>query len=269
VSEAVADRPSSSAARAASPPVLEVVELGKRFFHRSHRRATTLQERCIGRDQERGPGGEFWGLRHVTFSVPRGTTTAVIGANGAGKSTLLRLVCGIGRPDEGEIRVAGRLHAMLDLDAGFHNELTGRENVFVSAMIAGLRRRQVAALMDEIVAFSGLEAFVDDPLRTYSSGMRARLGFAVAVAVMQRTDLLLIDEVLSVGDAEFGARCLERIAHFRAAGGTVLVVSHSLPFVAEFCDKALWLHGGHLADFGDATAVVSRYQTAGDHAPRC
>ncbi|MCM2269691.1 MAG: ATP-binding cassette domain-containing protein [Thermoanaerobaculia bacterium] len=255
-------------ARAADVPqdrrrnLLEVVDLGKRFRHRSPVRPQTLQERCIGRHQEKGPHGEFWGLRHVSFTLAPGSATAIVGANGAGKSTLLRLLCGIGRPDEGGFRLAGKVNAMLDLDAGFHSELTGRENVFVSAMIAGLRRAQVARLMDEIVAFSGLDGFIDDPLRTYSSGMRVRLGFAVAVALIPKTDLLLVDEVLAVGDAEFSARCLERIGRFRDAGGSVLVVSHSMSLVLDFCDRALWLRGGHVARFDAAPAVVADYLAA-------
>jgi len=185
-----------------------------------------------------------------------------VGANGAGKSTLLRLIAGIGRPDEGSIRVAGRVNALLDLDAGFHGELTGRENVFVGAMTAGLRRAEVTRRMDEIVAFSGLANFIDDPLRSYSSGMRVRLGFAVTLAAMSRTDLLLVDEVLTVGDEEFGARCLERARRFRDDGGSVLLVSHSLPLVRDFCDRALWLRGGHLAQLGSPTEVVGAYLAA-------
>lgn len=247
---------------------LRVVDLGKRYFHQSAKRPRTLQERCIGRFQEQGPSGEFWGLRHVSFELGRGKAMGVVGSNGAGKSTLLRLISGIGRPDEGSIVVSGRSNSLLDLNGGFHNDLTGRENVYVSAIISGLRRAAAARLLDEIVAFSGLENFFDDPLRTYSNGMRARLGFAVALAIMPATDLLLVDEVLTVGDAEFSERCLERIARFRTTGGSVLFVSHSLPVVSEFCDQVLWLRGGHIERIGAPNEVVAAYlETDGPQSP--
>jgi lipopolysaccharide transport system ATP-binding protein len=261
-------RPRLHAAHLASTGELEadetlrVVDLGKRFFHRTSARPATLQERCVGRHQERGPGGEFWSLRHVDFTLRAGGALAVIGANGAGKSTLLRLLCGIGRPDEGRFLTRGAPSAMLDLDSGFHGDLTGRENLYVNAMIAGMRRRDVASSLDEIVDFSGLAAFIDDPLRTYSAGMRARLGFAIALAVAPRTDLLLVDEVLTVGDAEFSARCLERIGAYRAEGGSVLLVSHALATVVEFCDRALWLRGGHVAGIGQPDEIVAAYLEA-------
>lgn len=241
---------------------LRVVDLGKRYFHRSPDRPRTLQERCIGRHQEVGPRGEYWGLRHVSFSLEPGTALGVIGANGAGKSTLLRLSCGIGRPDEGAVQVTGRVNALLDLNSGFHSELTGRENVFIGAMTAGLRRAEVGRLMDEIVDFSGLEGFIDDPLRTYSIGMQARLGFAVAMAVLPNCSLLAVDEVLAVGDSEFSARCLERIRRFLDAGGAVLVASHSMGLVRAFCERALWLRGGHAVRIASSAEVTDDYLAA-------
>ena len=250
---------SSSAGLLSPGEVLRVNNLGKRYFHSSAWRPTTLQERCIGLHQERGPGGEFWALRHVDFSLTAGSALGIVGANGAGKSTLLRLLSGIGRPDEGSFVNRLLPNALLDLDSGFNGELTGRENVFVSAMIAGLRRREVNRALEEIVSFSGLEAFIDDPLRTYSSGMKVRLGFSIALAVAPKCELLFVDEVLVVGDAEFSVRCLERVSAFRNAGGSVLLVSHSLPTIETFCDRALWLRGGHVEMIGRPDEIARSY----------
>ena len=213
----------------------------------------------MGRHQERGSKGEFWGLRHVDFSLRAGDALGVVGSNGAGKSTLLRLLSGIGRPDEGSFTSAQRPNSLLDLDCGFHPELTGRENVYVTAVIAGVRRREVARLLDDIVSFSGLEQFIDDPLRTYSSGMKARLGFSISLAVAHTSDLMLIDEVLAVGDAEFGERCLERISVYVHNGGSLVFVSHAMSFMTRICNRALWLKGGHVEMTGSPTAVSRDY----------
>jgi lipopolysaccharide transport system ATP-binding protein len=251
----------SAAARPAddSRLLLRVEDLGKRHFHRSPRAPRTLQESWVGRHQERGPSGEFWSLRHVGFELRAGQMIGVVGANGAGKSTLLRLLAGIGRPDEGRFDRRGRVNALLDLDGGFHGELTGRENALVVSLIAGLRRRAALAKLAEIVEFSGLDSFIDDPLRTYSAGMKMRLGFAIALAVAEACDLHLIDEVLTVGDAEFSMRCLDRISGFRDAGGGVLVVSHDLHSIATRCDRVIWLRGGHLERIGAPDEVVRAY----------
>jgi lipopolysaccharide transport system ATP-binding protein len=184
----------------------------------------------------------------------------VIGANGAGKSTLLRLVGGVGRPDEGRIEVRGRLGALLDLGAGFHTELTGRENVYISGVISGLTRAEIRRQFDSIIDFAELDDFVDSPLRTYSSGMIMRLAFAVAAHI--EPEILLIDEVLSVGDLAFQEKCLRRIAGFKAQGCTILLVSHNLAEVQRLCDEVLWLSAGELVAHGSAAAVTADYANA-------
>jgi lipopolysaccharide transport system ATP-binding protein len=181
----------------------------------------------------------------------------VIGSNGAGKSTLLRLVGSVGQPDEGKVTVNGRIGALLDLGAGFHPDLTGRENVFISGVIAGLTRRQVAERFDSIVEFAELEEFIDNPLRTYSTGMKMRLAFAVAVHI--DPDILLVDEVLAVGDMAFQQKCLDRIAQFKEAGCTILLVSHDVGMVRQLCDEVLWLRKGQVVAYGPAEIVTDQY----------
>jgi lipopolysaccharide transport system ATP-binding protein len=199
----------------------------------------------------------FWALRDVSFSIAPGRMVGLIGANGAGKSTLLRLIGGVGRPDAGQITVRGRIGALLELGAGFHPELTGRENAVITGVISGLTKAEVAAQFDAMVRFAELEDFIDSPLRTYSSGMIMRLAFAVAAHI--QPEVLLIDEVLSVGDLAFQEKCLERIRSFRARGCTIVLVSHDAEQVAELCDEALWLHAGRLVAHGPAPQVVVQY----------
>lgn len=201
---------------------------------------------------------QFWALRDVSFSVPRGKAVGIIGTNGSGKSTLLRLVGGIGRPDSGRIVVAGRIGALLDLGSGFHPDLTGRENVIIGGVLAGLTRHEVLQRFDAIVAFSGVEAFIDNPLRTYSSGMHMRLAFSTAVHT--DPDVLVIDEVLAVGDAAFQAKCLARIAQFKVEGCSILLVSHGLAVVKRLCDEVLWMNAGELMAHGRVAEVVAKYQ---------
>jgi lipopolysaccharide transport system ATP-binding protein len=181
----------------------------------------------------------------------------VIGSNGAGKSTLLRLLADIDKPDEGSLRVHGRLDALLSLSAGFHPDLTGRENVFVSGVVHGLTRAEVRRRFDSIVSFAELEEFVDSPLRIYSTGMAMRLGFAVAAHM--ESDVLLIDEVLSVGDAAFERKCVDRIRRLRAEGCTIVLISHYLEQVRQMCDEVIWLHKGQVAASGTPDVVVERY----------
>jgi lipopolysaccharide transport system ATP-binding protein len=237
-----------------------VHELGKRYRRHHAHRPASVKELFV-----RGPGAlrateSFWALRDVSFSVGAGRTVGVVGGNGAGKSTLLRLIGGVGRPDEGTIHVNGRVGALLDLGAGSHPDLTGRENIFITGVIAGLTRREVARRFDAIVEFAELEEFVDSPLRTYSSGMQMRLGFAVAA----HTDpaVLLIDEVLAVGDIAFQQKCLQRIRQFKQDGCTIFLVSHDPSLIADLCDEALWLRAGRLEAFGDAERVVAEYVAA-------
>jgi lipopolysaccharide transport system ATP-binding protein len=203
------------------------------------------------------PAEYFWSLRDVNFDVLRGRAVGLVGANGAGKSTLLRLIGGVGRPDQGSVHINGRVSGLLDLGAGFHPELTGRENIFVTGVIGGLTRREVRQQFDSIVDFSELNEFIDYPLRTYSSGMQLRLAFAVAVHV--KPEILLIDEVLTVGDLSFQQKCLERITQFRSADCTILVVTHDLDLVRGLCDEALFLRDGQLVAQGKAEDVVDRY----------
>ena len=182
----------------------------------------------------------------------------VVGRNGAGKSTLLRLIGGVGRPDEGSVRAHGRVGALLDLGAGFHPDLTGRENVFINGVVAGLTRREVAARFDAILAFAELEQFIDSPMRTYSTGMQMRLSFAVAIHT--DPEVLLIDEVLSVGDLAFQRKCLERVAELKGRGCAILFVSHDGNAVRQLCEEAIWLRAGRLVAHGPAQAVVAEYE---------
>jgi lipopolysaccharide transport system ATP-binding protein len=196
-------------------------------------------------------------LRDVDLEVGAGEAVGVVGPNGAGKSTLLRLVAGVLEPDAGELVVEGRVGSLLELGAGFHPDLTGRESAILSAVINGASRRTARARVDAIAAFAGLEDFMHRPLRTYSSGMRARLAFAIATDV--RPTILLIDEVLTVGDVAFQQRCIERISAFRDEGSTILCVSHDPDVIRVLCDRAIMLVGGRIAAEGDTEAVVSQY----------
>lgn len=201
-----------------------------------------------------------WALHGLDLAFLRGRVTGVVGGNGAGKSTLLKLLGQIVRPDLGTLCVHGRVAALIELGAGFHPELTGRENVLINGVILGLSRAEVRERMDDIVAFAQLGEFIDFPVRTYSSGMYARLGFAVAIHV--EPDILLVDEVLSVGDASFTARCRAALDAFRARGKSIVVVSHDLHTVATWCDDAVWLERGRLAGHGPAEATVQAYQSS-------
>jgi lipopolysaccharide transport system ATP-binding protein len=238
-----------------SRPIV-VENLGKRFRRLDPHKPQTLQETVLKLFQ-RTPAEHFWGLRNVSFTVSAGRMTGIIGHNGAGKSTLLRLIGGVGRPEEGTVQTHGQIGALLDLGAGFHPDLTGRENVFVSGVIAGLTRRQVEKRLDSIVEFAELEAFIENPLRTYSSGMQMRLGFAVAAHI--EPEILLIDEVLAVGDVVFQQKCLDRIAQFKAEGSTILLVSHDTSSVRQLCDEVIWLRQGRLIAHGPADVVVDQY----------
>jgi ABC-type polysaccharide/polyol phosphate transport system ATPase subunit len=200
----------------------------------------------------------FWALRDVSFAIEPGESLAVIGQNGAGKSTLLNIATQLCSPSEGTARINGRVAGLLELGAGFHPYLTGRENVRINAALLGLSRRQVNQRFDQIVEFAGTGDFIDEPLRTYSTGMSMRLAFAVAVHV--DPDILIIDEVLGVGDQTFFAKCFERIMEFRRAGKTLLCVSHDLDSLALLCDRALWLEHGRVARVGPLRQVVQAYR---------
>lgn len=199
----------------------------------------------------------FFALKHVSFSIERGESLAVIGSNGAGKSTLLGLVAGLSKPDEGTVQVNGHVAALLELGSGFHYDLTGRENVMLNAALLGMSRKRAGMAFEQIVEFSGIAEFIDEPLRTYSTGMVMRLAFAVAV----HTDfqVLLIDEVLAVGDTAFQAKCFDKIHEFRNSGKTLLFVSHAAPVVQRLCDRALWLDHGELIMCGTVADVSAAY----------
>jgi ABC-type polysaccharide/polyol phosphate transport system ATPase subunit len=202
----------------------------------------------------------FEALRDVSFDVAAGRTYGIIGRNGSGKSTMLKCVAGITRPTRGTIAVNGRISALIELGAGFHPEISGRENVFINGIMLGLSKKEIAKRFDEIVRFAELEEFIDAPVKTYSSGMYMRLGFAVAIHV--DPDVLLVDEVLAVGDEGFTHKCLDKFSDFRRRGKTVLLVTHSLGLVERFCDEALWLEGGRVRATGDPRRVVGAYVTA-------
>jgi lipopolysaccharide transport system ATP-binding protein len=203
------------------------------------------------------PREQFFALKDVSFSIGRGQGLAVMGQNGAGKSTLLNLATQLCSPSEGSVRISGRVAALLELGSGFHGDLTGTENVRINAALLGLTRQQVNQRFDSIVEFSGIGDFMEEPLRTYSSGMSMRLAFAVAVNV--DPDILIIDEVLGVGDQQFFAKCFEKIMEFRRAGKTLLCVSHSLPSLQTLCDNALWLDHGRIRQTGPVTQVIQAY----------
>lgn len=233
--------------------VIEVDELWKSY--RIYRQRThSLKETILAR---RADFDEFWALRGVSFTVDRGEMLGVIGPNGGGKSTLLKCLARILAPNAGRVSVTGKVSALLELGTGFHPELSGRENVFLSGSILGLSRSEIEARFDDIVGFAGVEAFLDSPVKNYSSGMQARLAFAVAINV--DPEILLIDEVLAVGDQAFQMRCYERIHDLRRQGKTVVFVSHAASAVRELCSRVIWLEQGQIRAMGDAQSVVHEY----------
>jgi lipopolysaccharide transport system ATP-binding protein len=239
------------------PAAIVAQGLGKRFRRYSPDRPRTFQDAILHSLRGLKVEEEFWALRDINLSVERGKMAGVIGPNGAGKSTLLRLIGGVGRPDAGRVAVNGRIGALIDLGAGFHPDLTGRENVFINGIISGLTRREVASQFDAIVDFAELADFIDSPIRTYSTGMQMRLAFAVAAHI--EPEILLIDEVLAVGDFSFQRKCLERIAQFKEQGCAIMLVSHDTTLVGQLCDEAIWLRSGRLAAHGPAEVVANQY----------
>lgn len=206
---------------------------------------------------------DFWALKDVTFEVPEGSTFGLIGSNGSGKSTLLKCLANIYFPDKGAISHFGRIAAMLEVGSGFHTELSGRENIFLNGSILGMSKKEIEAKFDEIVDFSGVEQFIDQPVKNYSSGMYVRLGFAVAINV--DPDILVVDEVLSVGDAEFQEKCFRKFADFKKASKTVILVSHSMEAVTRMCDHAAWINKGELMTMGKAAPTIGAYLKSLSH----
>ena len=237
--------------------IIEVEGVSKRFRMYRERNQSLKASLMRGR---RAKYDEFWALRDVDFTIPQGSTFGLIGENGSGKSTLLKCLARILVPDEGSIRVGGSVAALLELGSGFHPELTGRENVYLNGSILGLGKREIDRKFDGIVDFAGIEQFIDQPVKNYSSGMYVRLGFSVAINV--DPDILLVDEVLAVGDAAFQAKCMEKFAEFRAAGKTVVIVSHAMGTMRTMCDHAAWLDHGRLVESGPATSLVDQYVDA-------
>jgi ABC-2 type transport system ATP-binding protein len=237
-------------------PAITVEHLSKRFrlYHDRNQslKATVMRGR-------RARYEEFWALRDVSLEIAEGCTYGFIGTNGSGKSTLLKCLARILVPDEGTTSTRGKVSALLELGAGFHPELSGRENVYLNGSILGLSKAELDRRFDDIVSFAGLERFIDTPVKSYSSGMYVRLGFSVAINV--DPDILLVDEVLAVGDEEFQSRCNDRFAELRADGRTIVIVSHSLGSVQAMCDEVAWLDDGVLRATGDAADIVDRYLT--------
>jgi ABC-2 type transport system ATP-binding protein len=233
---------------------LEVEHVTK-SFRLHHEKANSLKQ--VLTTGRRVRYEEFVALDDVDFTVREGEVFGVIGHNGSGKSTLLKCMAGILQPNKGAVRVHKRMSALLELGAGFHPELSGRDNVYLNAAILGIGRRDIGARFDDIVEFSGLEAFIDSPVKTYSSGMYVRLAFAVAINVDPQ--LLIIDEILAVGDVTFQQRCLEKFVDFRNEGRTIVLVTHDMNSVKNMCDRAIWLRHGKVSGEGDPSQLVEEY----------
>lgn len=237
--------------------VVELCDVSKRFVLQHHK-ARSFQDTLVNLVHRRNGGAEeFWALKNVSFEVQPGETLGIIGENGSGKSTVLKLITRILDPTEGQIRVNGKVSALIELGAGFHPDLTGRENIYLNGSILGFSRKEMNRKFGDILAFSELERFIDTPVKHYSSGMYMRLGFSVAVAV--DPDILIIDEVLAVGDEVFQRKCFDRIAEFRRRGKTIIFVSHGLSMVEYLCDRVVWLHHGVVKGQGPATRVIRGY----------
>ena len=241
---------------------IEVKGVAKRYrVHHAHR-PRTLHEALSRGFRRLAPTESFWALRDVNLEVPHGSSLGLIGANGAGKSTLLRLMAMVGRPDAGTIHVHGRMAALLDLGAGFHDDLTGRDNVMVAGVISGLTRSEVRRRFDEIVEFSELSEFIDNPLRTYSTGMRLRLAFSVAITI--EPEILVVDEVLAVGDRRFQQKCVDRISALRQRGCSLVLCSHDLGLAGSLADSIAWLERGLVRRVGPSSEIVAEYSRAAD-----
>jgi ABC-type polysaccharide/polyol phosphate transport system ATPase subunit len=241
---------------------IELSHVSKVYRRYSRRRQfATLKSALLSGSliRDLNPDETFAAVQDVSFTLPAGRTLGVIGRNGSGKSTLLKLVAGITKPSTGTLEVRGRISALIELGAGFHPEISGRENVFINGIMLGLSKKEVARRFDEIVEFAELQEFIDAPVKTYSSGMYMRLGFAVAIHV--DPDVLLVDEVLAVGDEGFTHKCLDKFAEFKRRGKTILLVTHALGLVERFCDEALWLDAGSMKAMGDPKRVVGAYIT--------
>jgi lipopolysaccharide transport system ATP-binding protein len=245
---------------------IELRGVGKRFRRHQDRRSTFKELIVRGRPKR---VEDFWAVRGIDLRIPKGSVYGLIGHNGSGKSTLLKVMAGIYRPNEGSVAVDGRLAALIELGAGFHPELTGRENVRLNGSILGLSRREIDGAIGEIIDFSGLGDFIDEPVKNYSSGMYVRLGFSVAVHM--KPDVLLVDEVIAVGDEDFQRKCFDHLYRLRKAGRTIVIVSHATTLIASLCDEVTWLDHGSLRGQGHGSTVVDDYLAsvnAVDESPR-
>jgi ABC-type polysaccharide/polyol phosphate transport system ATPase subunit len=240
-------------------PAIELANVSKTYRRYGGKHFSTLKSALLSGSliKDLRPDETFQALKDVSFSVPAGQTLGVIGRNGSGKSTALKLVAGITKPTTGHVTVRGRVSALIELGAGFHPEISGRENVFINGIMLGMTKREIQNRFDEIVDFAELREFIDAPVKTYSSGMYVRLGFAVAINV--NPDVLLVDEVLAVGDEGFTHKCLDKFGEFKRRGKTILLVTHSLGMVERFCDEAVWLDHGEKKGQGDTTRVIGAY----------
>ena len=222
-----------------------------------HERVSGIKEYAVRLMQRRLSYEEFWALQDISFEVRRGEVFGVIGRNGAGKSTMLKVMARVLHPTRGRVVMRGKIAPLLELGAGFHPELTGRENVYLNSALLGHTRKQVDERFDSILEFAEIGDFINAPLRTFSTGMVARLGFAVATAI--RPDILLVDEVLSVGDSRFQEKCLARMNAFQEQGTTIVIVSHSMQTIQNFCSRALWLEQGKEGAIGSVSEVIASY----------
>jgi len=244
-----------------SEPAIVVEDVSKRFRLYKERNESVKAALMRGR---RARYDEFWALRGVSLQIPVGATYGLMGVNGSGKSTLLKCIANILRPDTGSISYTGKMAALLELGSGFHPELSGRENVYLNGSILGLSKRELDARFDEIVDFAGVEKFIDQPVKNYSSGMYVRLGFSVAINV--DPDILLVDEVLAVGDAAFQEKCSKKFAEFKKNGKTVVIVSHAMASLRQMCDEVAWLASGRVDAVGKPGAIIDRYIDEGHQA---
>ena len=229
-------------------------------FRLYHERNQTLKSAILRGRTSRHE--EFWALKDISFDVNEGHTHGLIGSNGSGKSTLLKCLAKIYWPTSGTIEYRGRMASLLEVGSGFHLELSGRENIYLNGSILGMSKKEIDSKFDEIVDFSGVERFLDQPVKNYSSGMYVRLGFSIAINV--DPDILVVDEVLSVGDEEFQRKSFQKFLEFKKKGKTIILVTHTMPVVEEICDSATWINQGSMMETGPAKAVVQKYQSSID-----
>jgi ABC-2 type transport system ATP-binding protein len=241
--------------------VIEVNDVWKKFRLREDRADgfSKLFANFLRANYNSSKNKQFWALQEINFSVEENISFGIIGINGSGKSTMLKLLTGTLKPTKGQIRVKGRKSSLIELGAGFHPDFSGRDNIYLNGMILGLSKKDIRMKFDEIVSFSELEQFIDVPVKYYSSGMYARLGFSVATAV--EPDVLIIDEVLAVGDINFREKCMNRIAEMQKRGVSVVLVSHNMSDVERVCNKVMWIHHGKMMGYGDTKEVAAKYQS--------